>query len=95
MLGIGADDQGQLDIGQEIEQPVPPGRCAFLARRQISTLSIEAGKAKSHGHDRNAPLVVKCLPVHGYPRSQAISTGIIKRNSRPVNAGARRLAHNT
>ncbi len=59
-----------------------PGGRAFWPGRFVAVTSIEAGIAEPHGHDYNAGLVVKYIPVQGQPGAQHIVAAVV-----PGNAG--------
>ena len=63
-LSIGADRQYKLELRQVVEQGFMPKLGAFRARRKIAAIFILPGKAKAHGDDGDAGLVVKLLRAY-------------------------------
>src|SRR5271155_3307247 len=91
-LGVLADEQDELEIGQAMKQSLAPGLRAFAARRQVPAFGVETRKAESHRHDRNLHRIVEYLLADPEPLAQADAGRIGEGASRDVNPDARRLA---
>jgi hypothetical protein len=80
-LRIGADREHELKLRQPIEQGFMPKLGAFGSGRQIATIFILPGKAKAHGDDGDARLVVKLLRTDPHPIAQAVAGSIGEGNA--------------
>src|SRR5260370_18548795 len=94
LLGIEADDQNELDIGQMLEDPRTPDFGAFAARREIAALRVEPRKATAHRYDREPPRIIENLFADPEPAAQAHAGGIGERTAGGGHPHPPRLARN-
>lgn len=91
-LRVQPDQECHADLRHVGQQRGVPRRGALGPRGQITATGIAAGIAESHGYDRDVAVVVEDLWRHVEPVPQALTAGVIPRDSGGVHAGAGRLA---
>ena len=93
VVGVLANDQGQLNIWQEIQELLTPLWGAFRSWWQVAGFS-GAGIAKPHGQECNSGGVVKHRGINTHPAPQTFAAGIIEGNAGFMHPSAGCLADN-
>ena len=91
-LSIGSDCQQKSEFWRGGEEPPVPMARAFWARRLVGTHFVISRKAKTHGDDGDAALVIENTALHAEPGTQAGPRGVVIGDAGIVNALAGRLA---
>jgi len=81
LLGVGADRQHKFELRQAFEQGSMPKLGAFHSGWKIATIFVLPGKAKAHGDNGDAGVVVKLLRAHAHPVAQAVAGRISEGNA--------------
>lgn len=91
--GIAANQKGELDRGQTLNDPVAPQRRTFWSRRRIAA----AGGARiteRHRYDGNAIGIVELGGRNAHPFAQMVTRSIGEGDATIVRSATRRLARN-
>ena len=70
-LGVLADEENELQIGQSGEHWLAPQFGAFTTWRQVTALGVKAGEAEAHGHDGDDLRIVENALTDAEPAAQA------------------------
>ncbi len=92
-LRISAQDEGQADADEFLQDRLPPGWGTLRPRRSVAG-GAGPRKAESHRQDGDATRIEKNLFTDPHPLPQTHATGVLEGNSRGVHSTTWSLADN-
>jgi hypothetical protein len=91
-LGVLADEENELQIGESREHWLAPQFGAFTTWREIAAFGVKARETEAHGHDGDDPRIVENALTDAEPAPQPDAGWVGIGSTRGMDSNPRRLA---